>query len=78
MRSKWLKLENNIKKGDLVLIMEENSPRFRWPLGLVIETNVGRDNLVRSVRLKTRSTELVRSITKLLLLEGNINPTDDN
>ena len=58
--------------------MEENSPRFLWPLGLVIETNVGRDNLVRSVRLTTRSTELVRPITKLVLLEGNINPTDDN
>ena len=78
MRSKWLKLENNIKKGDLVLIMENNSPRFLWPLGLVFEANVGRDNPVRSDRLKTRSTELVRPITKLVLLDGNINPTDDN
>ena len=59
MCSKWLKLENNIEKGDLVLIMEENSPRFQWPLGLVIEADVGRDNLVRPVRQKTRSSEMV-------------------
>ena len=76
MRSKWLKLENNFKNRDLVLFMEENSPIFLWPL--VIEANVGSHNLVYLIRPKTRSRELVRPITKLVLLEGNINPTDDN
>ena len=38
-------------------------------MGLVIGVNTGRDGLVRSVRLKVGSTQLVRAITKLVLLE---------
>ena len=52
----------NICVGDLVLILDENMPRPLWPLALVIHVNVGRDGLVRSVRLRTKSTELVSKI----------------
>ena len=38
--------------------------------GLVKEISVGRDGLVRSVRVKTATTEFVRPITKLVVLEG--------
>ena len=56
-----------------MLLIDENTPRSLWPLGLVVSVNTGRDNfLLRSVRVKTRSTELVRPITKLVLLEGSI------
>ena len=34
-RQKWLKPSPNIKTGDLVLIVDENSPRGSWPLGLI-------------------------------------------
>ena len=60
----------NISVGDLVLMLDENTPRSVWPLGLVISTNVGRDGLIRSVRLKTKSSEFVRPITKLVFLEA--------
>ena len=53
--------------------MDENSPRGSWPLGLVIDTSIGRDGLVRSVKVKTKSTQLVRPVTKLVLLEGSNN-----
>ena len=50
--------------------MDENKQISFWPLGLVIDVNIGRDVLVRSVRLKTKSTELVRPVRKLVFLES--------
>ena len=69
-RHKWLEVKPNLQVGSLVLIMDEKVPRGAWPLGLVLETNVGRDGLVRSARLKTKTSVLVRPISKLVLLEG--------
>ena len=51
------------------LVMDEGSPRGAWPLGLVTATNRGRDGLVRSAKIKTKSTVMTRPITKLVLLE---------
>ena len=64
-QQKWVKDEPNLTVGDLVLLLDENSP-----LGLVKDISVGRDGLVRSVRVKTATTEFVRPITKLVVLEG--------
>lgn len=71
-RSKWFNSVRNLQKGDLVLISDENTPRNLWPLAIVDEIVQGRDGLVRSVRLHTRTTQLVRPVTKIVLLEGNI------
>ena len=69
-RAKWLLPQRNFIVGDLVLIADESTPKNVWPMGLIIDTNVGNDGLVRSVKLKTKSTTLVRPIHKLVLLEG--------
>ena len=69
-RSKWSKEEENIKVGDVVLLCEEVTPRYLWPLGLVVEVKQGRDGLVRSVKVKTKSTELVRPVSNVVKLEG--------
>jgi len=69
-RVKWQDSKENLKKGDIVLLLEENVPRRLWPLGLVLEATKGRDGLVRSVRVRTRSTTLVRPITKIVSLEA--------
>ena len=69
-RQKWLEKKPNLGVGDVVLIMDENVPRGAWPLGRVVDVNVGRDGLVRSVRLRTKTTYLVRPITKLVVLES--------
>ena len=37
-RQKWNNPLSNVKVGDLVLMLNESSPRGSWPLGLVIET----------------------------------------
>ena len=68
-RCKWQRASPNLNNGDLVLIIDENSPRGMWPLGLVTQVNVGQDGFVRSARLKTQTTELVRPISKLVYLE---------
>ena len=52
-----------------MLLLDENTPRRLWPLGLVVDVREGRDGLVRSVRVKTKSTELVRPISKIVSLE---------
>ena len=38
-------------------------------LGLVTDVKLDRDNLVRSVTVKTRSTSFVRPISKIVMLE---------
>ena len=65
----WHKQQPNVCVGDLVLIVGENTPRRLWPLGLVMEVRKGRDGLVRSVTLKTKSTKLVRPVTNIVALE---------
>ena len=69
-RSKWCARQENIKVGDVVLLCEENTPRFLWPLGLVIQVKEGRDKLIRTVKVKTKSTVLVRPVSKVVKIEG--------
>ena len=70
-RSKWLTPTRNFAVGDLILMVDENASRALWPLALIIGTKVSRDGLVRSVRLKTTSSnELVRPISKIVYLEA--------
>ena len=69
-RQKWQDVKPNIRIGDMVLLIDDNAPRGAWPLGRVSEVNSGRDGLVRSVRLVTKSGQLVRPITKVVLLEN--------
>ena len=71
-RQKWNDQHQNIGLDDVVLMLDENKPRSLWPLGRVIEVYRNQhDGLVRSVKLKTASTELVRPITKIVLLESS-------
>ena len=59
-RQRWQDTKSNIKVGDLVLLLDENTHRRLWPLS---------DGLVMSVRVKTKSTELVRPLSKIVSLE---------
>lgn len=69
-RQKWLQKHRNLQVGDLVLVNNVNTPRNMWPLGLIIETYMGQDMLVRSAKIKTSQGVYVRPISKLCLLEG--------
>ena len=71
-RQKWIHAKPNVCVGDVVLISDENLPRNLWPLARVTEVFPSSDGLVRSVRVKTRGTHLVRPIHKLVMLEGKL------
>ncbi|MCP3679961.1 MAG: transposase family protein, partial [Gammaproteobacteria bacterium] len=68
-RQKWLKEQRNLEEGDLVLLVEEVTPRYLWPMGIVEEVKLGRDGLVRVVKVKTNTTTLIRPISKVVALE---------
>lgn len=67
-RTKWQKEHANAVVGQIVLIAED-----RWALGKIIATHPGKDNLIRSVEVRSGATILRRPIHKLALL-----PTMDN
>ena len=67
-RQKWTGKQRNIQVGDVVLLKNDNQPRNLWPMGRVIQTHADKENLVRSVKLKTQHGELTRPVTKLILL----------
>ena len=69
-RQKWRRERQNLKVGDVVLVTDTQTCRNYWPLGLVTEVMMDSENLVRTVRLKSQGKEIVRSINKLVLLEG--------
>jgi hypothetical protein len=69
-RRKWLEIKRNLREGDLVLLVDENTPRSLWPLGVVVKATESSDGLVRSVQVRTKSTVLTRPVTKVVLLEG--------
>lgn len=71
-RQKWLVPKRNLQKGDLVMILYENTPRQQWPLGLIVHTHPGSDGYVRSVSVKTQSGIYDRPVDKICLLEGTM------
>ena len=81
LRQKWLKAERDLRVGDVVLLMDELTPRNLWKRGIVIEVFPSKDDRVRKVRLRigdsqndtglrnsTPATTLVRPVHKLVLL----------
>ena len=68
-RNKWNIQRRNLKIGDIVLLIDDDIPRNRWLLGRVLEVFKGSDGNVRTVKVKTGQTTLIRPINKLCLLE---------
>ena len=69
-RQKWNKLQRNVEVNDIVLVLDEKTPRCSWPLGRVLEVHTNKkDGLVRSAKIKTITSVMVRPISKLILLE---------
>ena len=71
-RTKWTKPSENVRVGDLVIMIDFLLPRNEWVLARVLEVFPGPDGYVRSARIRTAKGELVRPISKLCKLERNI------
>ena len=70
-RSKWTRQTRNFKIDDLVIIKSKYIPQNHWPLRRVIETFVGSDDIIRPLKVKTPSAELLRPSNSLYLLEAS-------
>ena len=69
-RMKWRSFRCNLSVRDIVLVVDDSSPRCLWPLGRVLEVFLNKhDGCVRVARVKTKSGPLLRPINKLCLLE---------
>ena len=72
IRRKWNSKSRNFKVGDLVIVITKDIPRSYWPMGRVLETYRGSNDVVRVVKLKTASGEMIRPVSKIALLEANL------
>ena len=71
IRKKWFQGDSGMGADDLVLIAEDNLPALQGKLGRITVTYRGNDNLIRVVKLKTTSGELMRPVVKLRKLQLN-------
>ena len=67
-RQRWMFKSRNMKEGDIVLLTDKDAPRRQWQMGRIVQVFHGKDGLVRSVSVKTRTSTLVRPIHKLVLV----------
>ena len=75
---KWIKTRRCLEIGDIVLILDKKTPRCSWPLGRIQEVHTNqRDGLVRSAKVKTNSSVLVRPVDKIIFLESEVTTVND-
>jgi hypothetical protein len=69
-KTKWIKEKRNLKPGDLVLLLDKNSPRNEWPMAVVQTVKLSTDGLVRSAHVRSASKKTIhRPITSMILLD---------
>ena len=68
-RSKWHEQQENVKKGDVVLIIDPDVARRNWKLGTIENVYPGKDDLVRVVDVKESDKVYRRSIGRIAPLE---------
>ena len=66
-RSKWLASHRNLQEGDVVLVVEPNTPRGIWPMGRVQQVHPGPDGVVRVATVRTMTGIYVRPVSKLCI-----------
>ena len=57
-----------MKVGDLVLMVDYETPREKWKVGRVEEVYPGKDGVVRNVLVKNQHGQYKRSVQKLCVL----------
>ena len=64
-RSKWRKDSTDVQIDDIVIIVEDDAPRRRWPLGRVVSVFPGADGRVRAIDVKVNGHVLRRPVVRL-------------
>jgi len=72
-KSKWNRTKRNFSINDIVLVVDSSLPHGSWLLGHIIETFPDANNLIRSARLRTKHSVLLRPVSKLCLIMSEDN-----
>ena len=72
---KWNKPVENLKKNNLVIVLDPNQPRGKWLRGRIEETYPDKRGHVRTPRIYTAKGIFVRPVTKLILLVPGAEPS---
>ncbi|XP_033100193.1 uncharacterized protein LOC117103697 [Anneissia japonica] len=67
-RNKWTTPKENVRKEDLVLLVDETTPKGRWPMGKVVQVYKSKDGRVRSVDVKVNNSVLKRQVVKICIV----------
>ena len=68
-RPKWFFSADNIKVGEVVVIIDPSAARRSWKVGRIEQTYPGPDGLVRVVDVRVKDKVLKRPITRISPLE---------
>lgn len=68
-RTKWFEKTKPIEKGDIVLIVDAESPRNSWPKGKVLDVVTGRDGQVRQATVQTATGITTKPAVRLAVLD---------
>ena len=60
-----------MKVGEVVIVISADVPRGGWSFGRLIEVIEGDDGLVQVAKVQVGGSVVVRSVTKVFLLEVN-------
>ena len=69
LRAKWRQPARNVKIGDVLLVMEKDTPRSHWPMGKVVDVHPGTDGVVRDIDVKIRGKVYRRPVKLMIPLE---------
>ncbi|XP_063547169.1 uncharacterized protein LOC134754760 [Cydia strobilella] len=64
-RKKWQQEQKPLSLGDLVLVVDPDSPRNVWPRGLIKSVLPGKDGRIRVVDISTATGVLRRSVARV-------------
>lgn len=64
-REKWNTPSKPIEIGTIVVIKDNNAHPLCWPLGIIDATYPGKDNIVRTVKVRTASGSYIRPVVRL-------------
>ena len=67
-KTKWLDEKRNLQEGDIVISIDDSTPRNCWPMGRIVTTFPDKQGMVRTVMVKIDKNIVKRPISKLSLL----------
>ena len=77
-RSKWRKLERDMRVGDIILSLSHKTERGKWPLGKVLEVKKDNDGHVRRAKILVNGKIYERGLNNLSLVVPSTEFSDNS